>query len=79
MLKHPNIVKFLGIVVSTSKNQLYLITELMDTDLKKVLYKLTRDEKLRVAKEVAFGMYDRLLTCYTIGNTYTSTTYCIEI
>ncbi len=29
----------------------------MDTDLKQVIDKLTREEKLRVAKDVAIGMY----------------------
>lgn len=46
----------MGIVVGASRNQLYLVTELLDTDLKQVLHKLSREEKLRVAKEIATGM-----------------------
>ncbi len=56
LIKHENIVEFIGIVISPKDNKVYMITELMDCDLSKVMEKLTYDEKTRVAKEVATGM-----------------------
>jgi len=57
LLKHPNIVEFKGMIISDSSiTQIYLVTELMDFDLKCVIPKLSREEKIRISLDIARGM-----------------------
>jgi len=54
---HPNVVLFLG--ASTAENNLKIVTELMETDLEKIIHsgkQLTLPEKIRYAKDAALGM-----------------------
>ncbi len=56
MLRHPNVLKFIRIVIGKTENMLWLVTELMDTDLSSVMHTLTYDESVRIARDVAVGM-----------------------
>jgi len=57
-LHAPNIVKFIGIVIPSSKTNIWLITELMDTDLKSLLEssKLRFSQQLYIAQQIAKAM-----------------------
>ncbi len=57
VMKHKNIIEFIGILILNTEQKLYLVTELMDTDLSKVMKQLNFSQKLRVAKNIAKGMY----------------------
>ncbi len=54
LLKHKNIVKFIGIVLQ--RNKVFLATELMDMDLSSAMHFLNYEQKLRVAKNISSGM-----------------------
>ncbi len=57
-LKHKNVVEFLGVVHKSEK--IFLVMELMDTDLRKVATRLSIEEDFRVAKQIAEAMYEML-------------------
>jgi hypothetical protein len=50
-ISHPNIVKFMGIYLDN--DVLYLVTELMDTDLRAILSQLDSRMKIQVAIDIA--------------------------
>ena len=54
-VKHKNIVEFVGIIVSKN-SKIYMVTELMATDLNTIKHKLTLYEKLKIAKDVCEAM-----------------------
>jgi len=55
VLHHKNIVELIGIVIMPQE-QIYLATELMDTDLSRAIPLLSFEEKMRVSKDIANGM-----------------------
>ena len=56
-VKHKNIVEFIGVMFSVNNKRIWLITELMDTDLKKAMLTLKKNQKWRIAKDIANAMY----------------------
>jgi serine/threonine protein kinase len=56
LCKHKNVLEFIGVVISVESNKIYMVSELMDSDLTKVASRLTLEEKIRVLKEIASGM-----------------------
>jgi serine/threonine protein kinase len=55
LLNHENIVEFIGVVI-TSTNKVWLVTELMDGDLKSVLKIATNTSKVHIAKQIALAL-----------------------
>jgi serine/threonine protein kinase len=56
LCKQKNVLEFIGVVISFESNKIYMVSELMDSDLTKVANRLTFEEKVRVLKEIASGM-----------------------
>ncbi len=56
MLKEDHIIELIGILIDQENNKIYLVSELMDGDLKQTMTKLTSDEKIQIAKDIAKGM-----------------------
>lgn len=53
-VKHPNVVEFFGILVK--EDNLYMLTELMDTDLAAILSNLDEKTKLQISMDIASAM-----------------------
>jgi serine/threonine protein kinase len=56
LLKHENVLELIGVCIA-SEGKLYLVTELMDTDLRSVAIKLPYADKLDIIKGICRGMY----------------------
>jgi serine/threonine protein kinase len=54
-LNHENIVEFVGVVI-TRTNKVWLVTELMDGDLKSVLKTMSEDSKVHIARQIATAL-----------------------
>ena len=56
-VKHKNIVDFIGISCVVQKQEVWLISELMDYDLSKAIPSLTLFNKQKISKGIAKGMH----------------------